>query len=81
MEQNVLEICTLLSRFVDGADRSLALVGRLEVALDEAFPHDDECQDLVLALASYRPGGGEYLYDERDIERQCRKVMQRLCAI
>jgi hypothetical protein len=74
------QICCWLGAFVRGDDRSLALAGKLEVAIDEAFPDDEECQDLVLVLASYRPGGGDYLYDEDAIVPKCRKLMGRLCS-
>jgi hypothetical protein len=56
------------------------LAGKLEVAIDEAFPDDEQCQELVLALASYRPGGGDYLYDEEAIVPKCQTLMVRLCS-
>lgn len=67
-----------LRDFIDGTDRSLASAGRLEVALDKLFPEDEEMADVVLALASYRPGGGEYLYDEGHIAKLCQWVLSRL---
>ena len=79
MNRDVDRICNMLRQFVRGDDRSLAFASALEVALDKAFPDDDECQDMVLALASYRPGGGEYLYDEEDISKRCRRILARLC--
>jgi hypothetical protein len=79
MRPQTKQICHWLKAFIQNDDRSLALVGRLEVALDEAFPEDEECQALVLALASFRPGGGEYLYDENAILSKCRQIMERLC--
>ena len=56
-----------MERFLSGQDLSMDAAGRLGVALDKAFPEDDRVQDLVLALAMYRPGGGEYLYNEEQI--------------
>jgi hypothetical protein len=70
----------MLDAFIEGQDRSLALAGRLEVAIDEAFPDDTECQDLVLALASYRPGGGDHLYDEEAIATKCAQIKSRIGA-
>lgn len=67
-----------LHNFIDGKDRSLEAAGRLEVALDRLFPDDEEVADVVLALASYRPGGGEYLYDEAQIARLCQWLLGRL---
>ena len=68
----------MLDAFVAGHDRSLALAGRLEVAIDDAFPNDDELHDLVLALASYRPGGGGHLYNEEEIATKCRRIRDRI---
>jgi len=60
-----------LRAFVDGPDRSIHAAQYLESALNRAFPDDDaaneDVQDLVLALASYQPGGGEYLYSQESI--------------
>lgn len=70
-----------LRDFVENRDRSLAAAGRLEVALDALFPEDEAVQDVVLALASYRPGGGDFLYDEHAITKMCRWVLTQLeCA-
>jgi hypothetical protein len=80
MARDLERVCRLLNSFVRGDDRSLPIAHELEAALDAAFPDDDECQELVLKLASYRPGGGEYLYDEEHIARQCVRVMSRLCS-
>ena len=54
----------LVDRFLDGTDTSARLAGELEVLLDDAFPEDDLVQTVVVALASYAPGGGPQLYDE-----------------
>lgn len=67
-----------LRDFVENRDRSLAAAGRLEVALDALFPEDEAMQDVVLALASYRPGGGEFLYDEHAISKLCLWVLSQL---
>jgi hypothetical protein len=77
---NLEEIGRMLDDFIEGHDRSMALAGRLEVAIDEAFPDDNECQDLVLALASYRPGGGDQLYDEKAIATKCARIKSRIGA-
>lgn len=58
------ESCFQLEKFIEGNDRSLAAAGRLEVALDQAFPDDDEIQAYVTMFASYRPEGGDFLYNE-----------------
>jgi hypothetical protein len=72
-------ICTMLRQFASGTNRSRELAGKLEVALDREYPNDDECQELVLALASYEPGGGEFLFDENAIAVRCKHLAMKLC--
>ena len=65
MDINEIEILVnKLENFISGKDRTLAIAGEIEVALERLFSDDDEIQDYVTCFASYRPGGGEYLYDE-----------------
>lgn len=59
-QTNINNIRSLLSSFIDGDDRSLEIAGKIEVALDNAFPDNEEIQDYMSCFASYRPGGGEY---------------------
>ena len=65
----------MLRSFISGDDRSLAIAGKIEVTLDELFPDDDEIQDFVTCFASYRPGGGEYLYDEVRMIEICKHLL------
>ena len=67
-----------IQRFIDGTDVSLESAGLIEVGLDDAFPDNDWISDKVLMLASYRPGGGESLYDEEQVRRELVKVIPRL---
>ena len=73
-----MELRRLLELFSAGEDQSLEVAGRIEVGLDEAFPEDPWFQDLVHALAFYRPGGGEYLYDASTIVPLLRVALTRL---
>ena len=59
-QTNINNIRSLLSSFIDGDDRSLEIAGKIEVALDNALPDNEEIQDYMSCFASYRPGGGEY---------------------
>ena len=68
----------LIERFTRGEDVSIAAVNAIEVAVEEMFPNDDEMQDVVVQLASYRPGGGEYLYNEAEIEPALAKILKKL---
>jgi hypothetical protein len=68
----------IIERFVSGEDVSIAMANAIEVAIDDAFPDDEQMQEAVQMLASYRPGGGEYLYAEDQVKRQLEKVLRRL---
>jgi len=68
----------MLRSFVQGVDRSVAAARHIEGALAAQFPDDERFEDLVLALASYQPGGGEFLYDEQRILPLCRAALELL---
>jgi hypothetical protein len=72
------ELIARIERFIDGSDVSLESAGLIEVGLDDAFPDNDWVSDRVLMLASYRPGGGESLYDEDQVRRELVQVLARL---
>lgn len=75
LRNEVLAINSMLEAFIAGDDRSLSAAGRIEVALDDAFPDDDEVQDYVTMFASYRPEGGDYLYDAEQMVTKCRALL------
>ena len=68
-------ICVLLRLFVSGEDRSLRLAGELEGAISLTFPEDERFEDFLHALASYRPTGGPFLYDEEAMVAKCQAVL------
>ena len=72
------ELTERIQRFVDGTDVSVESVALIEAGLDDAFPDNDWMSDKVLMLASYRPGGGESLYDEAHVRAELVKVLARL---
>lgn len=71
-------LVSLIKKFTSGEDISIALANAIEAGVDDLFPSDEEMQDIVLMLASYQPGGGEYLYAEEEIKIQLEKVLKRL---
>lgn len=71
-------LVALITKFVSGDDTSIAAANAIEVSIDEAFPDDEEMQDVVVKLASYNPVGGDFLYDEEQIEKVLMKVLERL---
>jgi hypothetical protein len=70
----------LIERFRSGEDTSIDAANAIEVALDDAFPSDEQVQDVVRGLASYRPGGCEFLYSEEEIRRQLTSLLPLLGA-
>jgi hypothetical protein len=68
-------ICMLLRRFISGEDRSSQMAGEIESAIASAFPDDERFEDFLHALASYRPGGGAFLYNEEAMMTKCQAVL------
>ena len=68
----------LIEKFLRREDISIEIAKKMEVQLEIEYPDDESAQDLVLMLASYRPGGGECLYDENDVARKLALFCARL---
>ena len=71
-QQRLKVLLAGLRAFSERADVSQEQAGRIEVALDELFADDARFEDLVLALASYQPSGGEFLYNTDAVAEMCR---------
>jgi hypothetical protein len=71
-------LIVLIDKFVNGEDVSVNSAKAIEAALDDAFADDEKMQDIVQMLASYRPGGGSYLFDENQVSRELCKVLSYL---
>jgi hypothetical protein len=71
----LLRLEEMLVSFVDGTDRSLRFANEIEGVLLDHFRDDEAFEDLLIALASYRPGGGDYLYDEDSLRRVCSEAL------
>lgn len=67
----LIELRRMLRAFVEGHNRTLDFANEIEALVLSAFPDDDELESLLVALASYRPGGGEYLFDENRMRQEC----------
>ncbi len=72
------ELIELIDKFVSREDVSLEAANYIECAIDQSFPDDDYVQDIVGVLASYVPGGGEYLYNEEQVIGELIKLKCRL---
>ena len=78
MTTNRARIAELLDRFISGRDSSIALANEIETALADEFADDDYIQDTVLMPASYCPGGGDFLYDEKALVDRLKKLRATL---
>jgi hypothetical protein len=67
-----------LERIVKDQDFSLAAAAALESEIAKQHPEDERLEDLEHILASYRPGGGEFLFDEKELERECIRALKLL---
>ena len=77
---NINECKMLIGEFISGADISISLANRIEVLLDDSFPHDEHIQETVEMLARYSPIGGDYLYDDKAVRSRLRATMNYLLS-
>ncbi len=75
---NAPRLTDLIETFISRRDVSISLASEIEAELDALFPDDDGMQDVVTMLASYRPGGGEHLYDEHDVTSRLKALLEML---
>jgi hypothetical protein len=59
-------LVTLIRCFLAG-ESSLAMAKHIEGTIATTFPEDHPAHELADMLAQYTPGGGDYLYSERDV--------------
>jgi hypothetical protein len=74
------QIRAWLREFVDGTNRTRHRAGELELAIDEAFSEDERFADLLYALAVYAPEGGEFLYGEAELVKECAHALRLLTS-
>ena len=78
-EHTRLKLTAMLRKFIDGEDRSKEFAAELEVAFEQVFDEEQPFDEFVGALARYRPGGGDLLYDEDQMAEKCRRILRELC--
>lgn len=80
----LVELTERLHTFASGCDRSPELVRDMDHQLSrdfpggEAFPNAEAFAELEVAAACYKPGGGQFMYDEEQMAVVCRYVLARL---
>ena len=78
------ELSELLQAFASGRDRSTDLVRQMDEQLSrdfpngEGFPDAEAFAELETATACFKPGGGQFMYDEAQMALVCRYVLARL---
>ena len=65
-----------LLRIVGQRDFSLNAADALVTAILKEFPDDQRFEDILDVLAQYRPGGGEFLFDEQKLEAECQRALK-----
>jgi hypothetical protein len=78
MSAAVQLLADLMETFARGGDRSMALVDRIEGLLIQRFQDGELYEELSPAVASYRSGGGDHLFDEEALAAEFRYALQRL---
>ena len=71
----------VLEEIALGGDLSVETTRRLESTILFEFPDaddDERFKQLLHILASYRPGGGDYLYDGTSLAEEARRVRSLL---
>ncbi len=66
--------------FLNGNDRSINYVDRIEGLLIEKFADTELFDELSPYLAMYRPGGGDQLYNENELAVEFRYVLDRFLS-
>lgn len=75
------KVMDLLEQIVQGNQPGVETARRLESAILEQFPDaddDERFEQLLHVLASYSPGGGEFLYDGPALIEEARRVLSLL---
>jgi len=75
------KVIEILEGIVRAASLEQAVARELESSILDAYPSaddDDRFEDLLHMLASYEPGGGDYLYDEQQLQEECKLVLLAL---
>lgn len=71
-------LSALIGKFIAGEDKSVNCAKAIEAEMYRAFPDSEEMLEIAEMLASYRPGGKPYLYDQDQINRALAKVLNHL---
>ena len=71
------ELRTKIENFIHGNDISITNAKEIESSLYDAYPQDDDVDDIIDDLALYCLGGGGYFYDETHIKRKLLSLIKK----
>lgn len=74
--QSLDSVRAALKKIVSDHDYSVATAAALETAIASGFAEDGRFDDLVQILASYRPSGGEFLFDAAALKAESERVLK-----
>lgn len=72
------EIVQRINDFIEKRDVSIQNANAIEVILIDEYAEDEELQEVALMLASYRPEGGDYLYNTVDMINRLKKILLKI---
>lgn len=78
MNTSIANIVEILREIIFGEDAGIEIARDLVSAILDVFPDADDdsrFENILHILASYDPEGGEYLFDEKQLREECRRVM------
>lgn len=71
-------ISNQIQKFITQQDMSIQCAQEIEHLLNTLNLHHDLIFETILMLASYRPSGGEFFYNEEQIIEQLNKVLDHI---
>lgn len=74
---NIEKLIEKLEAFL-GCNNDLQFANEIEGDFIELFYEDDEIFNVADAFAQYSPGGGEFLFSEKDMEPKCKYLIKVL---
>ncbi len=75
---SIKHVLELIDVFLRGEDVSINHAWEIEDALENLEAKPKVIEETLTMLASYRPGGGEFLFDQAAMERQLQLLRRYL---
>jgi len=78
-DQSVMEkLLSAIELFVNGHNRSQDHAEYIVGIIVENFYEDERFEELMELLATYRPEGGDYLYNEEQALKKCEATLTKI---